>query len=504
MSIGEFSLASTGSSPDEAAPALQMIPGGRAPGGAGAKELGEQIIALAGRLASAQCRWLLLVAQFDALDGASAYGLPTTTRWIAHHCGIAARTARDHLKVAHTLAAYPVLAESMGAGRISYSHVRIIAGTAGADEPDLVSDLLTLAEHGTVHQLEDVALGLRSVDRQLDDPIRPTPTAGESLSRTWDRDARRHLSARLDPEHGALIDTALAAVQAVAPDGERLSAVEALVRMAEITLATLADCPTPPRLPRGHERAALVLHLHATRDAVPEIPDTGVSGVDNGSREPLPRAPVPDRPENGSREPFPSRTGGSLPLARLQDGPGIPGHVLQRLTCACRIRVVIHDPEHPSNLLDLGRSQRLVSDQQYRALSIRDNGHCAHPGCESTWHLEAHHIVHWIDGGPTDMDNLILLCGAHHDAHHRGEFTITRLGHQQFRFRRGGVPLREHIDPSTLFDTDTAIENEHDQVTPDAAGNRWDGYRMNLPYAISCLAVPRYRARDERRDQHAS
>ncbi|HEY7859115.1 MAG TPA: hypothetical protein VIC82_11515, partial [Candidatus Nanopelagicales bacterium] len=46
----------------------------------------------AGRVASAQCRWLLLVAQFDALDGASEYGLPTTTRWISHHCGIAART----------------------------------------------------------------------------------------------------------------------------------------------------------------------------------------------------------------------------------------------------------------------------------------------------------------------------------------------------------------------------------------------------------------------------
>jgi hypothetical protein len=454
--------------------------------------------------------------------------LATTTRWISHHCGIAARTARDHLKVAHTLAAYPLLVESMAAGRISYSHVRIIAGTVtGAEEPDLVSDLLTLAEHGTVHQLEDIALALRSVDRQLDDPIRPTPqTPGESLTRTWDRDTRRHLTARLDPEHGTLLDAALTAVQGAAPDGERLTSIEALVRMAEITLATLADSPSPPRLPRGEERAALVLHLHATQEPDLEIPDGAVSGADNGSREPhpdrtpepdapaagpargsrepLPPAPVPDQLGNGSREPFPRRTGGPLPVARLQDGPGIPAHVLQRLSCACRIRVVIHDPEHPRNVLDLGRSQRLVSDQQYRALALRDDGRCAHPGCESTWYLEAHHVVHWIDGGPTDMDNLILLCGAHHDAHHRGEFTITRLGHQQFQFLRDGVVLPEHIDPSTLFATDTAIEDDHDQVAPDAAGNRWDGYRMDLPYAVSCLAAPRYRARDTRRDQQAS
>jgi hypothetical protein len=57
-------------------------------------------------------------------------------------------------------------------------------------------------------------------------------------------------------------------------------------------------------------------------------------------------------------------------------------------------------------VLDLGRSQRLVNDQQYRARAPCDNGRCAHPGCESTWYLEAHHVIHWIDGGPTDMDNL--------------------------------------------------------------------------------------------------
>ena len=202
----------------------QVAPSGRIPPDADAKELGSRIIALAGRVASAQCRWLLLVAQFDAMDGAQAYGLPSTTRWLSHHCGIAARTARDHLRVARALAAYPALAKSMDAGRISYSHARIIASTVDTDqEPELVEDMLTLAENGTVHQLEDMALGLRSIDRNVADPIRPADAVGESLSRTWDRDARRRIAARLDPEHGALLDAALDAVQAAAPDGERLT-----------------------------------------------------------------------------------------------------------------------------------------------------------------------------------------------------------------------------------------------------------------------------------------
>ena len=445
-------------------------------------------------MASAQCRWLLLVAEFDAMDGADAYGLPSTTRWLSQHCGIAARTARDHLRVARALAAYPALAKSMDAGRICYSHARIIASTVDANlEPELVEDMVVLAEYGTVHQLEDMALGLRTIDRDVADPIRPADAAGESLSRTWDPDARRRLTARLDPEHGALLDAALEAVQAAAPDGERLTGAEALVRLAEIALAALSDSADPPRLPRGHERAALVLHLHATRDS---SPSPVIEPVDTPAANPQPAV------EGGSREPL--RSSQPLPLARLDHGPGIPGHVLERLTCACRIRVVVHDPDHPTNVLDLGRSQRLVSDKQYRALLLRDEGRCAHPGCTSTYYLEAHHIHHWLAGGRTDLDNLLLLCGAHHTAHHKGEFTITARGHGRFRFHRDGAPILDHVDPSTLFESDTPVENEHDHVAADAAGNRWDGYRMNPSYATSCLAVPRYRARDTRRAQQAS
>ncbi len=490
------------------APSLAVLPGGRGtPDDLAAKELGSRIVALAGRVASAQCRWLLLVAEFDAIDGASSYGLPSTTRWLSHHCGIAARTARDHVRVARALAAYPPLAASMAAGRISYSHARIIATTVDADqEPELVDDLLALAESGTVQQLQDLALGLRTIDRTMEDPIRPADPVGESLSRSWDRDARRRLTARLDPEHGALLDAALQAVQSVAPDGERLSDVEALVRLAEIALSAMTDSAQPPRALRGHERTALVLHLHAGRDATapasvetPLVELVEIPPSDNTERataNPQPKV------EGGSREPRPLP--GPVPLGRLEHGPGIPAHVLERLACSCRIRVVVHDPDSPRNVLDLGRSQRLVSDSQYRALVIRDGGHCAHPGCNSTWNLEAHHVHHWLRGGMTDMDNLILLCGAHHAAHHKGEFTIHRLGHGRFRFYRHGEPLLEHVDPSTLCDTDVPVEKEHEHVDPTAAGSRWDGYRINLSYATGCFAVPRYQARDARRAQQAS
>jgi hypothetical protein len=89
---------------------------------------------------------------------------------------------------------------------------------------------------------------------------------------------------------------------------------------------------------------------------------------------------------------------------------------LERLTCDCKISRIITDG--PSIVLDLGRSTRTVSKALWNALVVRDR-HCRTPGCDRPpgW-CEAHHIVHWEHGGPTNLDNLMLLCRRHHREHH--------------------------------------------------------------------------------------
>ena len=76
--------------------------------------------------------------------------------------------------------------------------------------------------------------------------------------------------------------------------------------------------------------------------------------------------------------------------------------------------------------LDLGRATRVVSPAQRNALAVRDGG-CVFPGCARplAW-CEAHHVRHWLDGGPTDLDNLALVCRAHHRAIHDGGWQLTR------------------------------------------------------------------------------
>jgi hypothetical protein len=58
------------------------------------------------------------------------------------------------------------------------------------------------------------------------------------------------------------------------------------------------------------------------------------------------------------------------------------------------------------------------------ALILRDK-HCAFPGCTRPPSMcHAHHIVHWVDGGPTSVANLVLLCGEHHRVVHHTPWQV--------------------------------------------------------------------------------
>ena len=442
-------------------------------------ELGSQIVALAGRLAAATCRWLLLVAQFDAREGCAVFGLASTARWLGYYCGLAHRTAVEHVRVARALAGLPELAAAMGAGRLSYSQVRAISRLAHNGEHQLIEDLIEAAVNGTAGQLETVVRGLRTVEDANGDGQRPP----EYVSHSWSNEAQWRMHARLDPEHGAIVQSAIETIARA--DG--VSQAAALVRMAEIALAAVADSEKPVRDLCGHERAAVVIHLTAAdlpaADPVADAAPPRASAAPRSAErtDPMHHPGVADmrRPRQGAR-----------PYARVAGGPGLPDAVVKRLTCAGRIRTAVHD--HDGTVLDLGRSHRVVGERLYRALLLRDQGCCTYPGCAHTRELQAHHVRHWLSGGPTNLANLVLLCAGHHHAHHDGEFRIQRLGRGRFRFLRAdGRVLPDHVDPGTLIDHASPVEDEHADVAADAATTRWVGQRLDRHYAISVLAQRR-------------
>jgi hypothetical protein len=120
--------------------------------------------------------------------------------------------------------------------------------------------------------------------------------------------------------------------------------------------------------------------------------------------------------------------GVTIPLETLEARAGAPaaelewcnqpisGEAARRLACDAQISRIITDGA--SQPLDVGRATRTIPPALRRAVIARDKG-CTAPGCDRppAW-CDVHHIIHWIDGGPTALWNLRLLCPLHHHDEH--------------------------------------------------------------------------------------
>ena len=121
-------------------------------------------------------------------------------------------------------------------------------------------------------------------------------------------------------------------------------------------------------------------------------------------------------------------------LDRTGAGTTLTGELLAPETVrrmACDAAIIPAVLGSRGEVLDLGRTVRLATAKQVQALWIRDQGlhlprllEARPPG------VDAHHVWHWCDGGPTDLPNLALLCPRHHTiVHQRGyTATVTALG----------------------------------------------------------------------------
>ncbi|GAA5173466.1 HNH endonuclease signature motif containing protein [Pseudonocardia eucalypti] len=92
---------------------------------------------------------------------------------------------------------------------------------------------------------------------------------------------------------------------------------------------------------------------------------------------------------------------------------------IRQLACDCSVLPVVLDGD--SMVVDVGRIRRTVDRYQRRAIAARDRG-CAFRGCgKKPRHCEIHHLIPWAHGGRTDLNNLVMLCWAHHRMiHHAG------------------------------------------------------------------------------------
>ena len=124
--------------------------------------------------------------------------------------------------------------------------------------------------------------------------------------------------------------------------------------------------------------------------------------------------------------------------SELEDAGPITKVTARRLACDAGVsRIITSGRSQP---LDVGRKTPVVPAAIRRALVLRDGG-CAFPACgrPQAW-CDAHHIVHWADGGETALGNLVLLCRPHHRAVHQ-EFRVELNGHGPVFSRADGSRL---------------------------------------------------------------
>jgi Domain of unknown function (DUF222) len=168
------------------------------------ERLEAQICELAGHLAAATCRFLVLLGDFDARRGWASWEMPSCAVWLWWKCQMSSGTAREHVRVARALRDLPVICAEFAAGRLSYAKVRALTriATAGNEE-----GLAEIAAPMTANQLERFARAHRQHS--------PAEDAAATIQRrlTWRQEDDGSLTGtfRLPPLQGAVLLKALRA-----------------------------------------------------------------------------------------------------------------------------------------------------------------------------------------------------------------------------------------------------------------------------------------------------
>jgi len=112
------------------------------------------------------------------------------------------------------------------------------------------------------------------------------------------------------------------------------------------------------------------------------------------------------------------------PAGEMEFSLPISAKTVERMACDCSVVRVLLGAD--SAVIDVGRSTRKISAGLRRGIKARDGG-CRWPGCDRpAYWSEAHHLQHWIQGGATEPDNLVLLCYHHHRKVHEGGWQLVK------------------------------------------------------------------------------
>jgi hypothetical protein len=345
---------------------------------------------LAQVMAAADAVFTQTLARFDAAgDGETLHGARSTASWLRGACGLAPGEAAGRVHVARqSRGALAPAVRALAQGEVTFSEVaqisRALRQLPGSTHAEAVEVLLDLAKRTD-------AAAVAVAGRRLAEVVDPDGAARAAQDQFQRRSL--HLSPLLDG----------------------MTAVDGLLDAEAAELVTTALAPFLVPLGRDDERTTAQRRADGLVELARGMCDHGLL-PELGGRRPHLEVVVP------VERLFPEAGEALANAGPGRDAPDLPREAVRRIGCDATVSRILVGPD--SEVLDLGRRQRLFSRQQRRALAIRDGG-CRFPGCSRIpAFTDAHHIVSWVRGGPTDLANAVLLCRFHHRLVHEGGWTI--------------------------------------------------------------------------------
>ncbi|UXA19138.1 HNH endonuclease signature motif containing protein [Mycobacterium sp. SMC-4] len=346
----------------------------------------DEVAELCGQRNAIDGRLVQIVAEIDRDGLWGITGCRSLASLVAWKTGCSPRNAETLVAIADRLTEFPRCVGGLREGRLSLDQVGLIAQRAGAGSDEHYAEL---AQSATVTQLRTA---IKLEPRPDPDP-RPQPRPSISTRVNGDMTC---WTIWLPTIESAKLEAGLA------------SQHDGLIADWKRDHTTNTSDPADDDGEGPGARAPMPTRVDAFMALVEAGWDTEVAARPHGQHTTvIVHVDVTDK------------------IAALHLGPLLSDAERQYLGCDATCETWF---ERHGQVIGSGRTTRTISRRLRRALEYRHPS-CAVPGCGATRGLHAHHLRHWEDGGPTDLDNLVLLCPWHHRAHHRGAITITGTGH---------------------------------------------------------------------------
>ncbi|MDQ7903921.1 DUF222 domain-containing protein [Phytohabitans sp. ZYX-F-186] len=339
---------------------------------------------------------LHLVREIDGRNLSVTRHASATAVWLREHLRISIHSAKRLIDLAQALDERPALDAALVGGAVNAEQAAVVAAAVRDLPADLGQELVGEAETVLIGQASQFEPSiLRKAGQRILTHVAPEvadaadaaalqrmetrAAQSRAFHLTRQGDGRVRVTGWLDEAGAAVVDAALDPLCAPRHDHDE------------------------PRTPAQRRADALVevcdLATHTER-----LPD-------NGGQRPHVVVTVPY-----------DLLHQQLGIGTLDTGGRLSAEQVRRLACDARILPAVLGGD--GQVLDLGRTRRLITGPLRRALELRDRG-CAFPGCDRPprW-CHAHHIRAWAEGGATTLDNSVLLCGHHHRIVHRGHWAV--------------------------------------------------------------------------------